>query len=354
MSGSNYAFRLMYLPIGLFGVSIAHGGAAGRVAARRRAATMAGARHTIADGLSLMLMLNVPATVGLVVLARADRAGDLRARQVHGRRHRGHRGRAAVLRDRPGRLFGRPHRLADVLRARAEPHAGHRQRRHGAAQRRAERRSWCACWGSAGWRSARRSPPCSMPPCCWCCCGGDLGRHRGAARSSLARASCVASAAMGVAAWAADAALAPWLPGDQDCAVQIVARRRARSASSLAVLAAAALAARHRRVQPGHGAGHAGGQARMIAAPFGLHRTVLLLASDALPGRRLRQHLHAAAAAADPAAEPVAGRRRHAADVLPDGERRSSQLGFGHVADRWRPRRPAAGRPGRRRCACCR
>ena len=68
VSWLNYAFRLMYLPIGLFGVSIATATlpAVGRHVARRDENA---ARTTIADGLSLMLMLNVPATVGLVVLA---------------------------------------------------------------------------------------------------------------------------------------------------------------------------------------------------------------------------------------------------------------------------------------------
>ncbi|MBI4265536.1 MAG: murein biosynthesis integral membrane protein MurJ [Acidobacteria bacterium] len=68
VSWLNYAFRLMYLPIGLFGVSIA---TATLPAVSRHAAQQddTGVRGTIADGLSLMLMLNVPATVGLMVLA---------------------------------------------------------------------------------------------------------------------------------------------------------------------------------------------------------------------------------------------------------------------------------------------
>jgi putative peptidoglycan lipid II flippase len=68
VSWLNYAFRLMYLPIGLFGVSIATATlpAVSRHAARRDEGAAA---HSVADGLSLMLMLNVPATVGLVVLA---------------------------------------------------------------------------------------------------------------------------------------------------------------------------------------------------------------------------------------------------------------------------------------------
>ena len=68
VSWLNYAFRLMYLPIGLFGVSIA---TATLPAVSRHWARddQGAARGTVADGLSLMLMLNVPATVGLIVLA---------------------------------------------------------------------------------------------------------------------------------------------------------------------------------------------------------------------------------------------------------------------------------------------
>jgi len=63
-----YAFRLMYLPIGLFGVSI---GTAVLPAVSRHAAVQDtnGIRRTVSRGLGMMLMLNVPATVGLFVLA---------------------------------------------------------------------------------------------------------------------------------------------------------------------------------------------------------------------------------------------------------------------------------------------
>jgi putative peptidoglycan lipid II flippase len=68
VSWLNYAFRLMYLPIGLFGVSIATAAvpALGRHAARGDRVEM---RRTVSHGLRLMLMLNVPATVGLIALA---------------------------------------------------------------------------------------------------------------------------------------------------------------------------------------------------------------------------------------------------------------------------------------------
>ena len=68
VSWLNYAFRLMYLPTGLFGVSIATATipAISRDAARDDRPAM---RRTLGDGLSLLLVMNVPATVGLVVLA---------------------------------------------------------------------------------------------------------------------------------------------------------------------------------------------------------------------------------------------------------------------------------------------
>jgi putative peptidoglycan lipid II flippase len=63
-----WAFRLMYLPIGLFGVSIASATlpAVSRFTARR---DDGGVRDTLANGMSLMFMLNVPAAIGLMVLA---------------------------------------------------------------------------------------------------------------------------------------------------------------------------------------------------------------------------------------------------------------------------------------------
>ena len=69
VSWLNYALRLMWVPIGLFGVSI--GTAALPAIARHAAASdLASLRRTVTDALRLMLMLNVPATVGLIVLAR--------------------------------------------------------------------------------------------------------------------------------------------------------------------------------------------------------------------------------------------------------------------------------------------
>jgi putative peptidoglycan lipid II flippase len=68
VSWLDYAFRVMYLPIGLFGVSIA---AASTPALARLAAAsdLARMQSTIGSAIGLMLALNVPATIGLIVLA---------------------------------------------------------------------------------------------------------------------------------------------------------------------------------------------------------------------------------------------------------------------------------------------
>jgi putative peptidoglycan lipid II flippase len=69
VSWLNYAFRLMYFPIGLFGVSI---GTALLPQVSRQIAVgeRAQVRDTTVRALTMMLMLTVPATVGLMVLAR--------------------------------------------------------------------------------------------------------------------------------------------------------------------------------------------------------------------------------------------------------------------------------------------
>ena len=68
VSWLSYAFRVMYLPIGIFGVSIA---TATLPAVSRHAAqdSTEGVRKTISNALRMMLVLNVPALVGLIVLA---------------------------------------------------------------------------------------------------------------------------------------------------------------------------------------------------------------------------------------------------------------------------------------------
>jgi putative peptidoglycan lipid II flippase len=68
VSWLGYAFRLMYLPIGIFGVSIATA-ALSDVSRHAAGEDMAAIRRSVSSALRLMLMLNVPAMVGLLVLA---------------------------------------------------------------------------------------------------------------------------------------------------------------------------------------------------------------------------------------------------------------------------------------------
>jgi putative peptidoglycan lipid II flippase len=68
VSWLTYAFRIMYLPIGLFGVSIATA-VLPTVSHHAALEDRDAIRATVARGIGLMLMLNVPATLGLVVLA---------------------------------------------------------------------------------------------------------------------------------------------------------------------------------------------------------------------------------------------------------------------------------------------
>jgi putative peptidoglycan lipid II flippase len=68
VSWLNYAFRLMYLPIGLFGVSIATAAlpAMSRLAHDEDYPRM---RSSVAHAIGLMMVANVPATLGLIALA---------------------------------------------------------------------------------------------------------------------------------------------------------------------------------------------------------------------------------------------------------------------------------------------
>jgi putative peptidoglycan lipid II flippase len=69
VSWLDFAFRLMYLPIGLFGVSIATAAtpAISRMVAEQDFVRI---RSTLANALGLMFFLNLPATIGLIMLAR--------------------------------------------------------------------------------------------------------------------------------------------------------------------------------------------------------------------------------------------------------------------------------------------
>ncbi len=69
VSWLGYAFRIMYLPIGLFGVSIASA-ALPTVSQHAARGELTGIRDTVSRAMRLMLMLNVPAMVGLMVLGQ--------------------------------------------------------------------------------------------------------------------------------------------------------------------------------------------------------------------------------------------------------------------------------------------
>ncbi len=64
----NFAFRLMQFPLGVFGVAIATVAGAG-VALRAAARDLDGVRDTLGQAMRLVAFLNVPSTVGLLVLA---------------------------------------------------------------------------------------------------------------------------------------------------------------------------------------------------------------------------------------------------------------------------------------------
>ena len=68
VSWLNYAFRLMQLPLGVFGVAIATVAGAG-VAQRAAAHDLPGAKETLGSAMRLVAFLNVPSAIGLMVLA---------------------------------------------------------------------------------------------------------------------------------------------------------------------------------------------------------------------------------------------------------------------------------------------
>jgi putative peptidoglycan lipid II flippase len=64
----SYAFRILYLPIGVFGVAVGTVATSG-LARRAAAGDMEGLRATLRQSLSMLSFLTIPATVGLMVLA---------------------------------------------------------------------------------------------------------------------------------------------------------------------------------------------------------------------------------------------------------------------------------------------
>jgi putative peptidoglycan lipid II flippase len=68
VSWLTYAFRVLYLPIGIFGVAAGTVAASG-LARRVAAGDLDGVRSTLRESLSMLAFLTLPATVGLIVLA---------------------------------------------------------------------------------------------------------------------------------------------------------------------------------------------------------------------------------------------------------------------------------------------
>ena len=137
-----------------------------------------------------MLMLNVPATVGLMALARPIVPLIFERGSFDRRRHAGDRGGAHLLRARARRLLGvkiasptfyalrdsRTPVIVSVVIGRRQP--------------RAQPVRWCACSASAAWRSARRSRPCVNAGRCSGCSAADrrprrAPRHRRRSSRSL-------------------------------------------------------------------------------------------------------------------------------------------------------------------------
>ncbi|HXY38143.1 MAG TPA: murein biosynthesis integral membrane protein MurJ [Vicinamibacteria bacterium] len=82
VSWLDYAFRLLYLPIGLFGVALGTIATAG-LARRAAEGDMDGLRLTLRQSLSMLAYLTVPATVGLMVMG----VPIIRLIYQHGRFH---------------------------------------------------------------------------------------------------------------------------------------------------------------------------------------------------------------------------------------------------------------------------
>ena len=178
VSWLNYAFRLMYLPIGLFGVSIA---TATLPAVSRHVAVHdeGAARRTVADGLSLMLMLNVPATVGLMVLAppivrvifergaftAVDTAATAAALQFYAIGLVGY----SVVRIASPVFYALGQNRTPVMVSVATV----------LVNAVLNICSW-ASWDTAAWRSARRSPRSSTRRCSCSCFGGGSAASRAA------------------------------------------------------------------------------------------------------------------------------------------------------------------------------
>ena len=162
VSWLDFAFRLMYLPIGLFGVSIATAAtpAISRMVAEQDFPRI---RSTLASALGLMFFLNLPATIGLIVLARPIVAvifehGEFTASDTIAT--------AAALQLYAIGLIG--YSIVRIISptfyaARPQPGAGDGVGGVGASSTWRSTSRWCGVSAIAAWRSAPRSPRSSTP-----------------------------------------------------------------------------------------------------------------------------------------------------------------------------------------------
>ncbi len=188
VSWLQYAFRLMYLPIGLFGVSIATA-ALPSISQQAAAEDKSAMRGTISAGLRMMLMLNVPATVGLMVLAYPI-VELLLEYKMFGQHDTARHGRgAALLRARPPRLLRGEDRVAELLCAERQPHAGRRERGERRVEPGAQPRARPRSWAIGGSRWGRPSRRCSTPSFCSHSSAAASMASRGGASGSRSRRS---------------------------------------------------------------------------------------------------------------------------------------------------------------------
>ena len=156
VSWLDYAFRLLYLPIGLFGVALGTIATAG-LARRAAEGDMEGLRTTLRQSLSMLAYLTLPATVGLMAAGRSGRAAALRARTFHRRRHAGDRDGALPVLHRPRGLHGREGAGPGVLRARGAPRAARGERPGRGHEPHGDPARPRRCSATARSRSGRRS-----------------------------------------------------------------------------------------------------------------------------------------------------------------------------------------------------
>ncbi len=133
VSWLDYAFRLMYMPIGLFGVSIA---TASLPAISAHAATSddTGIRHAVVSGSAPDAAAEPSSHARTYRACHTDRGADLRARALHAGRHRRDGGGARVLCAGPHRVLRGQADFPGLLCHGQQPRARHRQRRQRGAE----------------------------------------------------------------------------------------------------------------------------------------------------------------------------------------------------------------------------